>query len=113
MQPPPPSPPPLCEQCPAPLDNILHTFTTCSRVEEVWEYLLYAASCLLGGPVPDANLLFLKFPISPNEIHIIFTVLTFADLVWSSRGEQAAILLLAIGATLAWALPFKSNFKLI
>ena len=83
-------------------------------MDEAWENLLYTASRLLGGPVPDADLLFLKFPISPSEIHIIFAVLTFADLVWSSRGEPAAISPLAVRAALAHAPPpFKSIFKLV
>ena len=69
----------------------VYTFTSCSRVEEAWENLLYAASCLLGGPIPDADLLFLKFPISASEIHIIFAVLSFADLVWSSRGQPTPL----------------------
>ena len=108
------APTPACDQCPAPLDNVLHTFTACSRVDEAWENLLYTASRLLGGPVPDADLLFLKFPISPSEIHIIFAVLTFADLVWSSRGEPATISPLAVRAALAHAPPpFKSIFKLV
>ena len=99
------------------MENILYTFTACNRVEEAWEYLLYTASRLLEGPVPDTDLLFLKFPISPSEIHIIFAVLTFADLVWSSsssRGEPAAITPLAVRAALARAPPpFISIFKLV
>ena len=93
---------------------ILHTFTACSRVESAWEYLLYTASRLLGGPVPDADLLFLKFLISTSEIHVLFAVLTFVNLVWSSSGEPVAISPLAVRAPLACPHPpFKSIFKLV
>ena len=102
------APTPACDQCPAPMDNVLHPFPACSRVDAAWENLLYTASRLLGGPVPDADLLFLKFPISPSEIHIIFAVLTFADLVWSSRGEQTASVPLTVRAALVRA-PLPSN----
>ena len=108
------TPTPACEHCQAPLDNILHTFTACNRVEEAWEYLLYTASRLLGGPVSDSDLLFLKFPISTPEIHLIFAVLTYADLVWSTRSDPAVISPLAVRAALSRApSPFKSIFKLV
>ena len=40
---------------------------------------LYAVSWLLGGPVSDPDLIFLKFPISASEIQIFFAILSFAD----------------------------------
>ena len=86
------------------MENILYTFTACNRVEEAWEYLLYTALRLLEGPVPDTDLLFLKFPISPSEIHIIFAVLVWSSSS-SSRGEPAAITPLAVRAALACAPP--------
>lgn len=104
---------PECEYCHAPQDSILHAFTVCRRVSEAWENLVYVASCLLGGPVSDSDLLFLKFKISASELHIIFAVLTFARMVWDTRAEEAVLSPLAVRAELARApSPFKSIFKL-
>ena len=107
------APSPACNHCAATHDNIIHTFTSCRRVAEAWESLLYKACCLLGGPVTDADLLYLKFPITASEIHIIFAVLSYADLAWSTRGEQAALTPLAVRARLARPpAPFKPLYKL-
>ena len=64
---------------------------------------LYTASRLLGGPVSDSDLLFLKIPISAPEIHLIFTVLIFTDLVWSTISNEAAISPLSVKAALSRA----------
>ena len=108
------TPTPACDHCAAPLDNILHTFTSCRRIADAWENIVYVASVLLGGPVSDSDLLFLKFPISTVEIHIIFAVLTFADMVWSTRAAPTPLSPLAVRARLAHPPPpFRSIFKLI
>ncbi|MBM3938954.1 MAG: reverse transcriptase family protein, partial [Sphingomonadales bacterium] len=104
---------PACDYCQAPLDNIMHAFTGCTRVNEAWEYLLYTASRLLGGPVSDMDLLFLKFSICGIEIHLVYAVLSFAELVCETRGRQEAITPLEFRARLNEPpKPFKNIFKL-
>ena len=75
---------PACERCGGQLEDILHFFTDCPRVSDAWNRLVFQVSRLLGAPVSDEDLLFLAFPMSVFEIHIIFAVLSFADLAWSS-----------------------------
>jgi len=104
---------PACDHCQAPLDNILHAFTGCTRVSEAWEYLVFTASRLLGGPVTDAELLFLKFPICGVEIHLVYAVLTFAELAWETRGRQEAVSPQELKARLSQPpRPFKEISKL-
>ena len=103
---------PACTFCGAALDNLVHAFTACRRVAEAWECLLLRASRLLG-PIRDLDLLFLKFPPRQAEIHVIYAIVAFIDLVWATRGGQAALSPLALKERLARAPePFKSIFKL-
>ncbi len=79
---------------------------------EAWECLLLRASRLLG-PIRDLDLLFLKFPPRQAEIHVIYAIVAFIDLVWATRGGQAALSPLTLKERLARAPePFKSIFKL-
>ncbi len=104
---------PACDNCGAQTDSILHTFTACRRVAEAWEYLLFTASRLLGGPIRDADLLLLKFPICKNEIHIIYAVLAFAEMAWAARNGQADLAPITVKIKMSKApAPFKSIFKL-
>jgi len=104
---------PACDFCQRPLDNVLHAFTACVKVTEAWESLLVVASRLLGGAIPDEDLLYLKFRMVGFEIHIVYAVLAYADLVWENRGRQGAISPLEVRARLAQPpAPFKSIFKL-
>jgi len=102
---------PACERCGSPVEDVLHFFTACPRVAAAWECLLFYICRLLGGPISDRSLLFLAFPISVHEIHIIYAVLSFADLVWSGRHEVAALTPQAVKACVGGASGiFKSVF---
>jgi len=74
---------------------------------------VFFVSRLFGGPVSDRSLLFLSFPITVYEIHIIYAVLRFADLAWSGRHEAAALTPQAVKACVGRAKGiFKSVFVL-
>ncbi len=75
--------------------------------------MLFTASKFFRGPISDSELLFLRFPIVPSEIHIIYAVLAFADLVWASRRGQVILTPEAAKVRLTNPPPpFKSIFKL-
>ncbi len=102
-----------CDFCGGQLDDLAHSFMKCRRVAEAWECLVHAAFRLIGGPIPDRDLLFLKFPIMASEIHVIYAILAFAEYVWATRGGQAAIGPQAFKERLDRARPpFKSIFRL-
>ncbi len=104
---------PKCDYCGAAMENVLHAFTACTRVGEAWEFILFTASKFFRGPISDSELLFLKFPIVPAEIHIIYAVLAFAELVWDSRAGLGALKPEAVRVRLSKPPPpFKSIFKL-
>ncbi|MBM3939095.1 MAG: hypothetical protein FJ333_10665, partial [Sphingomonadales bacterium] len=104
---------PACTFCQAPVESVAHVLTGCTRVAEAWEYLLFTVSRLLGGPVSDLDLLFLKFPICSVEIHIIYAVLAFADLAWVTRTRQEAVSPQEVKARLSQPpKPFKCIFKI-
>ena len=80
---------------------------------EAWESLYYEASRLMGGPIADRDLLLLNFPIVPFEIHVIYAVLAFAELVWAGRGGRAVLRPELVRAKLSRPpAPFRAIFKL-
>ena len=104
---------PACLRCGAPVEDVFHFFAACPRVAAAWECLVFFVSRLCGGPVSDRSLLFLSFPITVYEIHIIYAVLCFADLAWSGRHEAAALTPQAVKACVGRAKGiFKSVFVL-
>ncbi len=102
-----------CDICGGQLDDLAHSFMKCRRVAKAWECLVHAAFRLIGGPIQDSDLLFLKFPIMASEIHVTYAVLAFAEYVWATRGGQAAIGPQAFKERLNGTRPpFKSIFRL-
>ncbi len=67
----------------------------------------------MGGPVPDIDLLFLKFPPIAADIHVTYAVLAIVDFVWATRGGQTALRPQVFNERLDRARPpFKSIFRL-
>ncbi len=67
-------------------DTLLHFFTACTRIQEVWEDLVHRASAALGQALTDRNLLFLNIPSGQGEGQIVLTVICYMQLAWLTRG---------------------------
>jgi hypothetical protein len=75
---------PNCTVC-GEVEDILHFFTACIRVEEVWSFLATRAAIALGGPVSDRNLVFLAWPVSQVDLHLTLAICTYMAWVWEER----------------------------
>jgi hypothetical protein len=74
------------------VEDVLHFFTACSRVEAAWAFLAFRVALLLGGPVPDQSLLFLAWLASPWDSPIALAVAAYASLAWDTREEEGPLL---------------------
>jgi hypothetical protein len=86
------APSPHCDRCPGVVEDVLHFFTSCSRVEAAWAFLAFRAALLLGGPVPDRSLLFFAWPASQWDPPIALAVAAYAALAWETREEAGPLL---------------------
>jgi hypothetical protein len=74
------------------VEDVLHFFTYCSRVEAAWAFLAFRVALLLGGPVADRSLLFFAWPVSRWDPPIALAVAAYAALAWETREEAGPLL---------------------
>ena len=86
------APSPHCDRCPGVVEDVLHFFTSCSRVEAAWAFLAFRVALLLGGPVADRSLLFFAWPASRWDSPIALAVAAYAALAWETREEVGPLL---------------------
>ncbi len=86
------TPSPHCVRCPGVVEDVLHFFTSCVRVEAAWAFLAFRVSLLLGGPVPDRSLLFFAWPASRWDPPIASAVAAYAAVAWETREEVGPLL---------------------
>ena len=68
------------------MEDLLHIFTRCPRVDMVWQQLV-ASLVATTGPVRDEDLLLLAWPPTARDEDIATTIMVFVHLVWTTRGE--------------------------
>jgi hypothetical protein len=86
------APSPHCDRCPGLVEDVLHFFTSCSRVEAAWAFLAFRVALLVGGPVPDRSLLFFAWPASRWDPPIALAVAAYAALAWETQEEVGLLL---------------------
>ena len=68
------------------MEDLLHIFTRCPRVDMVWQQLV-ASLVATTGLVPDEDLLLLAWLPAARDEDIATTIMVFVHLVWTTRGE--------------------------
>jgi hypothetical protein len=73
----------------APLETLLHFFTSCERVSAAWYFLFFKATLTLGCQLSDESLFKLAWPpsLARAEAAVILAVTTFSSWAWASRGD--------------------------
>ena len=89
-----------CPACPDVPETVLHLFTACDRVYELWEELLAHIYIFLPAIPDDQELLLLAFAECEREDDVTATILAYVSVVWAARGNVRPPTFGALTATL-------------
>jgi hypothetical protein len=100
-----------CPNCPSPSQDTLHFFTSCPRITYLWAFLTTKVAAILGGPVPDLQLLFLAWPIHHPEADasVALAVILYIELVWDTRAAPLAPTPAVLKATVGAVAPLRRS----
>ncbi len=82
---------PACLRCGAQIEDTLHFFTGCTRVQEAWGDLAQRAVLALGRVVGDRELLYLNIPLGRGEGDTVLSVVIFMKMAWATRAEPGNV----------------------
>ena len=89
-----------CPACPDVPETVLHLFTACDRVYELWEELLAHIYIFLPAIPDNQELLLLAFAECEREDDVTATILAYVSVVWAARGNVRPLTFGALTATL-------------